>query len=552
MPKLQPYRSLILSALGGIVFALTAPPTNLYPAVVLGMALLAFSLSDAPTFVRAFGRGALFATAAGIVGLRFVPLVIQRFTPLGTGLSYLALVLLAAAQSLPWAFGSGVCAFLIKRGRIPFEIAFGAGTLCALLIPTVFAWTPAGLTSPWPELLQLGDLIGERGVSLLFAIGAALMARSALFVLGRSPGLPVPDAPRPLRLGHREFQPLAAALVLFIALAVHGRLRIASIRRASEPLPTAAVALVNQAIGAEERWDRKNHPMILRRLRTLTTQAEREGARLTVWPEAAYPYSLDHTLRRAPAGQRAIIGEGVRGPVLTGLITRAPPVSVDGMIEQNSYNSATLVSPNGMLQPSYDKLQLLWFGEMVPGGAYFPALRRIFQKSGGLIPGEKPVALHLEPEPAQDSRAAQNTSPALHMGILNCYEDTLTGVGRQIVRALQPNLLVNVTNDVWFAGTAEPELHARLSAMRAIELRLDLIRAVNYGVTSWVDASGTTRLRKEQNNPFVVIVHPTIREGELTPYARFGDAPMLAALAALILTSVLRVFSSRFSERPSP
>lgn len=547
MAKLRTYSSLLLAALGGIAFALTAPPTDLYPSALLGMALLAFSLADAPGFFRAAGRGALWATAAGIVGLRFVPLVIQRFTPLGTGLSYLALVLLAAAQSIPWALGSGLCAFLVKRGRIPLEMAFGAGTLCALLIPTIFAWTPAGLSSPWPELVQLADLIGERGVSVLLAACAALCARSALRVLGRAPGKPAPSPPPPPRFTHRALHPALGALVLLIAMAVHGRLRIAQIQRDSRPLPTVPIALVNHSIGAHERWDRKNHPMILRRLRNLTVQAEREGALLTVWPEAAYPHPLEHTQRLTPSDARAIVGKGVRGPILTGLITRAPPVMIDGAIEYNSYNSATLVLPNGTAQPPYDKLQLLWFGEMVPGGAYFPALRRIFQKSGGLIPGSKPIALHLTPEDDPERTGA----PALQMGVLNCYEDTLAGVGRQIVQALRPNLLVNVTNDVWFAGTAEPELHARLAVMRAVELRLDLIRAVNYGVTSWVDASGTTRLRKEEANPFVVMVHPAIREEKLTPYARLGDVPMLAALAALILASALRAGQDRQPRKPA-
>jgi hypothetical protein len=42
--------------------------------------------------------------------------------------------------------------------------------------PAVFAWTPAGPREPWPSFLQLADLIGERGVSVLFAVGAALLA----------------------------------------------------------------------------------------------------------------------------------------------------------------------------------------------------------------------------------------------------------------------------------------------------------------------------------------------------------------------------------------
>ena len=75
---------LFLSLAGGATFALTAPPTDLVPAVIVGLALLAAAVHDAPTVWRAFGRGAAWGTAAGIVGLRFVPEVIQRFTPLGS------------------------------------------------------------------------------------------------------------------------------------------------------------------------------------------------------------------------------------------------------------------------------------------------------------------------------------------------------------------------------------------------------------------------------------------------------------------------------------
>ena len=121
---------------------------------------------------------------------------------------------------------------------------------------------------------------------------------------------------------------------------------------------------------------------------------EEQGAELTIWPEAAYPYVLDHDARHAPRGPTAILTSKVRGPIVVGLITRDQPVTLpSGQVETNSFNSAALVLPDGSMSAPYDKLQLLWFGEMVPGGAQLPWLRRIFQKSGGLIPGAAPRAL---------------------------------------------------------------------------------------------------------------------------------------------------------------
>ncbi|APR82901.1 Apolipoprotein N-acyltransferase [Minicystis rosea] len=533
MESLRRHRALLLAVVGGVAFALTSPPTDLYPAVIIGLALLAASLGsgdgraplppdrwpESPTFLRAFGRGAAWGTAAGLIGLRFVPAVIQRFTPLGAPVSFLALFLLAAAQSLIWAIGAGVTAVLHRRARVPFELAFGAGVLVSLCIPTIFAWSPAGLVSPWPAFVQLADVIGERGVSVLFAIGAALFARAAHIALSSN--------------HRRALRPALAAIALFTVLPIHGALRMAAIARDGAALPTLRVGLVDHAVKPLDRWNHAHHPAIVRTLRGLTRTLEAQGAELVVWPEAAYPYPIAHDARTAPDGPNAIIGHGVRGPVIAGLITEdAPVVADDGTVVRSFYNSATLVSPDGSTQPPYDKLELLWFGETVPGSAYIPWLRRTFQRSGGLVPGDAPRALELSPPPAG--------GPHVRMAVLNCYEDTLPGLGRRLANALAPSLLVNVTNDAWFYATAEPELHARLGAMRAVELRRDLVRAVNLGVTSWIDAAGVVRARYEEQKPGSLLVTPTIREGAPTLYARFGDVPLFVLLAAASIAFAVR------------
>jgi apolipoprotein N-acyltransferase len=515
------HRALLLALAGGVVFELTAPPTDLYPAVVAGLALLAASIGlgapsdsgrwpDPPGFFRAFGRGAAWGTAAGIIGLRFVPAVIQRFTDLGTAASLLALVLLAGAQSLVWAIGAGVAAVLHRRTRLPFELAFGAGVLVSLSLPTIFAWSPAGLVTPWPAFVQLADLIGERGVSFVFAVGAASLARAVVALATRTRQAAV----RPALVGSG----------IFALLPLHGWLRMAAVTRAAAALPTLRVGLVDQAVTPRERWNAANYPAILRSLRDLTRRVEAAGADVTVWPEAAYPYPIDHEARRAPVGRGAILGNGVRGPLLVGLITYAAPVLLpSGEWERDSYNSATLVLPDGSLQAPYDKLQLLWFGEMVPGGAQLPWLRRLFQRSGGLVPGAAPRALDLP--------APSSGGPAAHLAVLNCYEDTLPDLGRRLATALLPGLLVNVTNDAWFYATAEPELHARLGAMRAVELRRDLVRAVNLGVTSWIDAAGVVHARYDEQAPGTLLATPAVRGSTLTFYARWGDAPAYGLLA---------------------
>jgi apolipoprotein N-acyltransferase len=118
--------------------------------------------------------------------------------------------------------------------------------------------------------------------------------------------------------------------------------------------------------------------------------------------------------------------------------------------------------------------------------------------------------------------------------VLNCFEDTLPAAGRETFDGQSPNLLVNVTNDAWFFGSDESELHLRLAAMRGVELRRDLVRAVNRGPTSWVDAAGRVRARYDLKIPGVLMAEPSLLETSPTPFARFGEWPLVTLFTALI------------------
>lgn len=491
------WRAPLVAALGGVVFALSAPPTDFYPAVLIGLGAL-FVATQAVVRVRAVvAMAVIWATSAGLVGMRFVPGVIVRFTDLGFGLGLLALFLLCLIQSGTWAIGMGIARVAELRTGLDSRAGFGLGTLVAISFVFVIAWTPAGLVSPWPVLVQLAELIGEKGVSFLIAVAAALFATPLVRFVARA----APTERRPW-LG-----PALGALLL-VLMAGHGALRMRQVRAQHAALPVMKLGVVQAAVEARLRWQPGAREQILARLRRLTVDSERGGAELTVWPEAAYPFVLDHAAGRMQRGRRAIVGNEIRGPVLFGLITNAPGGDA-------GHNATTIVSPEGLVQLPQAKMELLWFGETVPFGEHLPFLRKLFSRAGGLVPGKEVVLL---------------ASGPARIGVLNCYEDTLPAVGRKIAK-VGPNLLVNVTNDAWFGPTAEPELHLRLSALRAIETRLDLVRAVNLGVPAWIDSSGSVRQRGSADTESVMHVTPALGSGAPTLYVRFGDTPLWIALA---------------------
>ena len=66
------------------------------------------------------------------------------------------------------------------------------------------------------------------------------------------------------------------------------------------------------------------------------------------------------------------------------------------------------------------------------------------------------------------------------LGPLICYEDIVPDLARQAVRQ-GAQVLVNLTNDVWFGATRAPYQHRALATFRAVENRVYLVRVTNTG-----------------------------------------------------------------------
>lgn len=508
-----PRQGLIATA-AGLLVATGGPP---FPAAGVATALLGVMLfaaatqGDGATRRASVGRGALlgllFGTAANLVAMSFVPRTITTFTELPTGLAWLALLLLALGQALPWVVTGGLAVGLARA--LPFPLAFAGALGVGAYVPAIFPWTIAAPLARVPVLLQAADAIGERGVAMVLAFAAACAV---------SP---------------RRRRGLVLASATLAALLVHGLVARARFDRLRAAAPAPVVALVQHAVPPKERWKPENAPAIADRLRALTRRAEADGAVLAVWPEAAWPVVMPHHPQRDDDA-RWPIRRGFSIPVIVGLLTAAPTPA--GATGHWHHNAALVVQRDGTIPQPTAKTALLAFGESVPLGDLFPALRRAFARAGGLVPGAGVVLLPVQGD------------PPIRAGVLNCYEDTLPAVGRATALA-GPNLLVNVTNDAWFGDSAEPELHLLEAIPRAIEARRDLVRAVNTGVTAHVDATGRVVARAEREVATVLVVRPALLEGPPTLYARFGDATAWSAWSVSVVATFLFARTARRRRR---
>jgi apolipoprotein N-acyltransferase len=188
-----------------------------------------------------------------------------------------------------------------------------------------------------------------------------------------------------------------------------------------------------------------------------------------------------------------------------------------------NYNSAVLFDPGGSVVGRYDKLHLVPFGEFVPPGLGW--IRR-FIWIGDFIAGREATVFQLAEE-----------APAF--SVLICFEDIFPELGRRFARA-GAGLLINITNDAWFHRTGAAWQHAQTSILRAVELRVPVVRAANTGVSGFIDAHGrvvgTVHDAAGQTLfvPGTAIAELTVpSQAGRTGYATWGDWWLVAVCGAL-------------------
>ena len=119
------------------------------------------------------------------------------------------------------------------------------------------------------------------------------------------------------------------------------------------------------------------------------------------------------------------------------------------------------------------------FGEYIPFYDAIPWFTKLFPEASNFNRGN---------EPGHRSRC-RSAAASYRLGPLICYEDILPGFARRVAK-LGPNAFINITNDAWFGRTAEPYQHLALAVFRSVEHRLEMVRAVNTGVSAHIDAAG--------------------------------------------------------------
>lgn len=493
----------------GLLLTLAYPPFGLWPlAMVACVPLLLWTERDRPTAKAAFLAGLLAGTVLHGLAWGFLTFTLREMSGIPTPLGAAVVLLLAAAMGLHQAVFAWLVALTVRDRASTWPLlarALAVGLLYAAVefaLPFLFPWHLGNTLYAAPVWIQTADLVGVTGVSLLCALVSALIALAWLH--------------RPQRWR------LMGALAVVLALwAGYGFLRLAMIESAPVRRTLVAAMVQGNATLTEKRSEapKVRLPMLDREER-LTRALDLTGVDLLIWPEGALPFfwvtdavgpaaaAEKHLPTRArpvlrEAKARALaVARDLQKPLLFGTLRRP-----DRLWQQEARNSAVLAQPDGATW-LYDKRILLPFGEYLPGSSLVPALKESIKGVSHMDPG---------------TTSGRVEVAGVKLLVTICYEALFARFMRD--EAGDADVLVNLTNDIWFGPDAAPELHLMVQAARPVELRRPLLRSTVTGITAHVDASGVIRQRTGLNVEATVRAVVPVRDLG-SPYRLWGDGPM--------------------------
>lgn len=480
----HPFLSACVAFAAGALAGLGQAPTGYWVLTVLGLALGIFLSARARSWRVSFLTG--WALGAGYFAVVFRWLVepFQVDAAVYGWMAPFAISSMAAGLALFWGVAAGF-GFGLGRSVAGRAVLTGLGVVLAeyvrSFVLTGLPWGLVGYALETTPMVQAAALVGPYGLTLMVCLLAAGLAA------GRS------RAGAALGL---------SALAALVAAWQFGTSRVERIATAGGPV----VRVVQPNAPQHLKWDPKHAPKFLARA-LVETGAPRNSPALIVWPETAITPWLSE------AGRTFEMIEAVapdEAEVILGLRRW------DGT---RVYNSLVRLDATGAPADVYDKTHLVPFGEYVPFGDVLGALglRGLAAGDGnGFSAG--PGAVILE-------SAAGRYLPLI------CYEAIFPAAVRRAVRD-RPDFMVQITNDAWFGPDAGPAQHFAQARLRAIETGLPLVRSANTGISAVIDPMGRTVARLGMNTAgHVDAALP--RALPPTPYARFGDVPVIAFVLML-------------------
>ena len=499
------------AVIAGSLSTFSFAPFNIFIAAIISLSIFYFLLEDENENKSTFWLGFFYGFGFFLAGNYWIaiPLFIdaQQFA----WLTPLALTALPASVAIYHA------TFAITYKKLLNKFKFFAPTQKIIIFATLwtlfeiirthflyngFPWNLLGYSWMFSEKFsQVANIFGIYGLSFLAALTCLLPTLFANFKNKKI------SFHKP-KLRENIF---AAAISLILASGFcYGAFYIDESKLVIDE--KNKIRLVQTNITPNLKWDNGEKFNNLQNAINLTkSKPNLDQLSAVIWSETTVPYALEQGTKLLEILTLATPQNGT-------LITGALRADFENGDLKNIWNSVFTIAP-GKITDFYDKHHLVPFGEYVPLQLekIFPFIANITGGGSGFSAGLGAKTIHQE--------NSFSFSPSI------CYE--IIFPDKIIDSSNRPDLLLNVTNDVWFGESSEAYQHLNMARMRSIEHGISMARVANHGITAFIDPFGRIIDHINLNQEGTIDVN-LIKKLEPTIYEKYGNEPLLLLIAAML------------------
>jgi len=369
----------------------------------------------------------------------------------------LALLLIPLFLSLFFGLAISISGMLIEKKIffiLLFSLIFSVFEFFRGNLLTGFPWNLISYTWSWSnESIQILSLIGTYAFSLIsitfFCIPFLLIQKSNT---------------------KNNIILLFVFLSFFIGNYFYGSLKINNSKYLFDK--DLSVKIVSPNFSLKD-YNTKSEISQLERLIKIS-DPEKDKKTLFIWPEGIFYESYLEDIKKYKNlfnnkfSEKHLIILGINNFSLS-----------DDLQNQKYYNSLVLLNHNLEILSTYNKVNLVPFGEFLPFEKFLSklGLKKITKGYNSFSPGKDRTTINLGDE----------FNDKLLIPLI-CYEIIYSGNIKK--KDEFPDLIINISEDGWFGQSIGPYQHYSKAIYRAVEEGVFVARSANKGISGFIDPNG--------------------------------------------------------------